>query len=139
MPAYDGTWFTPPAPLARVTLRNPATGLAQPDVPMLLDSGADVTLVPQEAVALLEVATDSERRYELRGFDGTATAAPIVRLELVFCRRTFRGQFLLINQEWGILGRNVLNAVPLLFDGPRLTWDEQFAAPPKSGRTTSNE
>jgi hypothetical protein len=44
MPAYDATRFTPPAPLAKVTLRNPANGAALPDVPMLLDSGADVTV-----------------------------------------------------------------------------------------------
>jgi hypothetical protein len=30
----------------------------------------------------------------------------------------------LLDQPWGILGRNVLNAVSLLFDGPRLVWDE---------------
>jgi hypothetical protein len=46
MPAYDATLFAPPAPLARVTLRNPVSGAVLPDVPMLLDSGADVTLVP---------------------------------------------------------------------------------------------
>ena len=40
--------------------------------------------------------------------------APIVQLELLFCNRTFRGQFLVIDQEWSILGRNILNAVALL-------------------------
>jgi hypothetical protein len=47
MPAYDATQFDPPAPLAQVTLRNPDNGAIRPDVPMLLDSGADVTLIPQ--------------------------------------------------------------------------------------------
>jgi hypothetical protein len=45
-------------------------------------------------------------------------------MELIFCRRTFRGQFLLTDQECGVLGRNVLNAVSLLLDGPHLAWDE---------------
>ncbi len=53
-------------------------------------------------------------------FDGDTSLAEVVRLELLFCRRTFRGQFLLIDQAWGVIGRNVLNAVPLLLDGPRL-------------------
>ncbi len=48
----------------------------------------------------------------------------MVRLELVFAQRTFRGQFLLIDQDWGILGRNVLNNVPILLDGPNLVWRE---------------
>jgi len=124
MPAYDAVQFEPPAPLARVTLRNLDTGAVWSEVPMLLDSGADVTLIPQAAASLLEVAVVPNRRYELIGFDGSTSFVPVVRLELVFCGRTFRGQFLLIEQEWGVLGRNVLNAVALLFDGPHLTWDE---------------
>jgi hypothetical protein len=124
MPAYDATQFEPPAPLARVILRNLDTGMVWSDVPMLLDSGADITLIPQVAVNLLGVTVVPDKRYELIGFDGNTSFAPVVRLELVFCGQTFRGQFLLIDQEWGILGRNVLNSVALLFDGPHLTWDE---------------
>ncbi len=56
MPAYDGAQFTPPAPLAQVTLRNPDTGTSWSDVPMLLDTGADVTLVPQTVVDILKAA-----------------------------------------------------------------------------------
>lgn len=124
MPAYDATRFEPPAPLARVILCNPDTSTVWSDVPMLLDSGADVTLIPQTAVKVLGVAVVPDRHYELVSFDGSASFASVVRLELIFCRRTFRGQFLLIDQAWGILGRNVLNAVSLTFDGPRLAWDE---------------
>ena len=123
MPTYDVARFDPPAPLAQVTLRNLDTGAVQSDVLMLLDSGADVSLVPQVATNLLGIEAIPGTRYELEGFDGNASFAPAVRLGLVFCGRTFRGQFLLIDQEWGILGRNVLNAIPLLFDGPHLTWD----------------
>jgi len=72
----------------------------------------------------LGAAVVPDRRYELVGFDGSVSLASVVRLEPIFCRRTFRGQFLLIDQAWGTLGRNVLNAVSLLFDGPRLVWDE---------------
>jgi len=124
MPAYDTTHFDPPAPLASVTLRHPDTGSILPDVPMLLDSGADVTLLPKAAVDVLGVAIVPGKHYELMGFDGSRSFVPVVRLELVFCRRTFRGQFLLVNQPKGILGRNVLNSVSLLLDGPHLMWDE---------------
>jgi hypothetical protein len=60
----------------------------------------------------------------LVAFDGSISFAPVVLVELVFCRLTFRGQFLLIDQDSGILGRNVLNAAAILLDGPRLVWDE---------------
>jgi hypothetical protein len=72
----------------------------------------------------LGLRVDPDKRYELAGFDGTVSEAPIVQLELTFCRRKFRGQFLLIDQAWGVLGRNVVNAVPVLLGGPRLMWDE---------------
>lgn len=124
MPAYDETWFDPPAPLAQVKLRHPDNGATRSNVPMLLDSGADVTLVPRTVVDLLGATIVPGPQYELIGFDGSASSVQAVRLELLFCGRMFRGQFLLIDQAWGILGRNVLNAVPILLDGPHLEWNE---------------
>jgi hypothetical protein len=124
MPAYDHAWFDPPAPLALVTLRNPEGGATVTDVPMLLDSGADVALVPAGVLSSLGLAPLAGTQYELVGFDGGTSRVDAVRLELVFCRRAFRGQFVLIDQSWGVLGRNVLNAIPILLDGPRLRWEE---------------
>ena len=124
MTGYNSTEFDPPAPVAYITLQNGVTGIEWSDVPMQLDTGADITLVPQEAANRLNLTIAPNAYYELAGFNGHTTVAPMVRLELVFCQRTFQGQFLLIDQRRGILGRNVLNAVPLLFDGPRLQWSE---------------
>ena len=124
MPAYDSAHFEPPAPLAYVAMRHLDSGVVQTDVQMLLDSGADVTLVPLAAVEQLGATLVQGKQYELRGFGGSVTYAPVVRLELLFCNRAFRGQFLVLDQAWGILGRNVLNAIPVLLDGPHLTWDE---------------
>ena len=125
MPPYDTNQFEPPAPLARVTLRNPDTGAISPDVPMLLDTGADVTLIPRINLNGLNLATLQDKLYELMSFDGSTSFAPVIQLELIFCRRIFRGQFLVIDQAWGIICRNVLNSVPLVLDGPNLTWDEK--------------
>jgi hypothetical protein len=124
MPAYDNELFSPPAPLAKVILRNPTTRATLVDVPMLLDSGADVTLIPQFCLEPLDLAPMADQRYELMGFDGSISDASVVRLEMVFLGRVFKGQYLVIDQAWGVLGRNVLNAVSLLYDGPRLTWTE---------------
>lgn len=124
MPAYDATRFDPPAPLALVTLRNLETGATQSDVPMLIDSGADVTLIPQSVASQLGIATIPGTRYELAGLAGGTSLASAIRAELVFSRRNFRGQFLLAEQPWGILGRNVLNEIALLLDGPQLVWEE---------------
>jgi hypothetical protein len=125
MPAYDEHFFTPPAPLARVTIRNPENGTTLSDVPMLLDSGADVTLIPQASVARLGTTIHINESYELMGFNGSVTQAQAVQLDLIFLRRRFKGRFLVSHQDWGIIGRDVLNHLSLLLDGPHLTWSEQ--------------
>ena len=133
MPAYDDRFFNPPAPLARVTLRNPEKGDALPDVPMLVDSGADVTLIPQQSVNLLGASVDPDAGYEVMSFDGRKSIAQVVNLDLVFLKRVFKGRFLVSNQEWGILGRDVLNHVSVVLDGPRLIWDEQKSTGRQNG------
>jgi hypothetical protein len=125
MPRYDTAQFEPPAPLAQVTLRNPDTGTISSDVPMLLDTGADVSLIPHTSLVTLGLTASQDRLYELISFDGSISYAPVVQIELLFCNRTFRGQFLVIDQGFGILGRNVLNSLELIFDGPNLAWDEK--------------
>jgi hypothetical protein len=95
------------------------------DTPMLLDSGADATLLPQIIVDQIGVSIDPGEEYELMGFDGNISMARVVRLDLIFLRRAFKGRFLLINQEWGLIGRDILNHVSLLLDGPHLSWTEQ--------------
>jgi hypothetical protein len=61
----------------------------------------------------------------LKGFDGNVSVARVVEVDLLFLRRAFKGRFLLIDQEWGLIGRDVLNHVSLLFDGLHLDWSEQ--------------
>lgn len=125
MPEYDSENFDPPAPVAYVTLRNPATGVSLSNVPMLIDIGADTTLIPQEYVEQLGIEPDKNTLYEIQGFDGEVKFAKMVKLELYFLERKFAGQFLLIDQPMGILGRNILNSISILLDGPRNKWDEK--------------
>jgi hypothetical protein len=125
MPTYDDHFFNPPAPVARVTLRDSTNGKTVSQVPMLLDSGADVTLIPQQSVTLLGVSVDPDTGYGIMGFDGRKSVAQVVNLDMIFLRRAFRGRFLVGNQEWGVVGRDVLNHVSVLLDGPRLVWEEQ--------------
>jgi hypothetical protein len=94
MTRYDKAQFEPPAPIAQVSLRNPDTRSTISDVPMLLDTGADVSLVPAATLESLELAASEDILYELLSFDGKISFAPVVQLELVFCNRIFRGQYL---------------------------------------------
>ena len=127
MTAYDDSRFAPPAPVARVSLRHPERGESIADVPMLIDSGADATLLPRSAVAALGIVGTGER-YQLVAFDRTTSESEAVRADLVFLSRRFRGRFLLIDAEVGVVGRDVLNHVRLLLDGPALNWEERPSA-----------
>ena len=53
MPTYDASRYNPPAPVAHVTLRDSSTGTLLPNVPLLIDTGADITLLPSTAVQRL--------------------------------------------------------------------------------------
>ena len=125
MPAYNATLFDPPAPTANVVLRDPRPGKTVADVLLLLDTGADLSLVPQVAVQQLDVAPIPGSQYELMGFDGSISVSPAAQLELIFLNRTFRGRYLLIDQPWGVLGRDILNLLALCFDGPLAQWHDQ--------------
>jgi predicted aspartyl protease len=105
MPKYDAENFDPPAPVAYVSLRDPATGASMSNVPMLIDTGADVTLLPVSSVRQLGREPTPEVAYEIQGFDGEVKSAKMVELELVLLGKKFSGQFLLIDQPIGTLGR----------------------------------
>jgi len=111
MPNYDASHFDPPAPIASVTLRDPHRGVTVSDVQVLLDTGADVTLLPCMAVERLGVPLLANEQYELMGFDGSRSFARVVMLDVLFLRRAFRGRYLLTEEERGILGRDILNHV----------------------------
>jgi Retroviral aspartyl protease len=124
MPSYDAAHFDPPAPVARVTLRNPHSGATVSDVLLPLDTGADITLLPHTAVEPLGVPLLAGQQYELMGFDGSKSFAPVVMLDVLFLKRAFRGRYLLIEAERGIMGRDILNHMILLLDGPQQQWSE---------------
>jgi hypothetical protein len=122
MPAYDGVHFDPPAPVARVILRCPQTASQVADVQVLLDSGADVTLLPRAAAIQLGTAATLEQRCELMGFDGSRSFAEVVFLDVILLGKAFRGRYLLTDDPCGILGRDVLNHLSIRLDGPGLIW-----------------
>src|SRR2546428_5165183 len=107
MQTYDAARFDPPAPLALVTVKSQQPGTVIHDVPMLLDTGADVSLLPRSHVARL--ASPDAKQYDLEAFDGAKSTAPAITAELQFLGKSFRGQFLLIDGWHGVIGRNVLN------------------------------
>jgi hypothetical protein len=69
-------------------------------------------------------------RYELIGFDSkTRLLADAVELDMLFLNKAFRGRYLLTDDAHGVMGRDVLVSLRLLFDGPHQVWSEQRLTP----------
>lgn len=120
MPAYEAEAWEPPAPIIRATVRGPS-GAAASDVPMLIDSGSDVSVVPQVVVGAVGAAV-SPSRVPIEFYSGAGEAWDEARLSVEFARYRFEGLFLVGEASYGILGRNVLNLLALTLDGPLLIW-----------------
>ena len=93
MAAYDSSLFNPPAPVALVSIRDPGSGNIVTGVRMLMDSGSDLTLIPERFINELNLDLDQSTSHELTGFDGQSSAAKSVQLDLVFLGRTFKRTF----------------------------------------------
>lgn len=117
--------YNPPAPFAQIKLRNSETLKTIADVPMLLDTGADITLLPKSVCEKIGVEISETESLELEGFNQTTTVAFYVRLDFIFLNKIFRGKFLVCEQDEGIIGRDVLNKFSILFDGKNLEWKAQ--------------
>jgi hypothetical protein len=128
MPSYDALHYDPPAPIALVVLRA-ADGATVSDVALLLDTGADTTLLPRSAVIRLGVKPDPALQYELIGFDGSRSTTQAVDLDMIFLQKAFRGRYLLTDSDRGVLGRDVLASLILLFNGPAQEWSQQIPSP----------
>ncbi len=122
MTPYDGELYQPPAPVAALTLRTLDGRAAIADVLAVLDTGADVTLLPRWAVEQLGLIPQTDESVKLAWFDGTTRAAESVELEASFQGGRFQGRYAVVDQPHGIVGRNLLNHFRLLFDGPAKTW-----------------
>ena len=123
MPEYDRVGFAPPAPVATVRVLHPDSGASVDGVRMLVDTGADATLLPRVVVESLGIPRLDEK-YKLLSFDDEESEAEAVRAHIVFSGRNFRGTFLVIDANIGVLGRNVLNNVRILLDGPAQMWSD---------------
>lgn len=119
MPDYDSS-ASPPAPVARVAVWARESGeLAV--VPMLLDSGSDVTIVPLAAARSVG-ATLRPYDVPLQAYDGDWVYRDRARLAIRLLHYIFRGDYLVDDVDVGVLGRNVLNHLVVTLDGPGLTW-----------------
>lgn len=90
-------------------------------MPLLLDTGSDVSIVPRSVAAAVGAPTFTPAMHlEFYDGSGASTQAAVLIVELL--RFTFRGEFIVADRRYGVLGRNILNNLRVTFDGPNLTW-----------------
>jgi predicted aspartyl protease len=120
MPAYDPA-FSPPAPVADVIVVHPTTGVNSGALRGKLDSGADITVIPQRLVA--ELGLTPRGRIWTRGYDGTYAQRLVYYVRLTvesFDLLTVR--CIAADRVDVLLGRNVLNRFIITLDGKNLTF-----------------
>jgi hypothetical protein len=88
MYSYDSLSHDPPAPVAQVKLRNPHNSVATTECVLLLDTGADVTLLPKNAIDRMGVKPEAGSQYQLTGFDGSTSFALVAIADMIFLNRT---------------------------------------------------
>ena len=121
MPTYDRS-VSPPAPIADVFLVNPATGLRIELVRGKLDTGAAVTVIPEDIVVALELVSHGE--VWARSYDGSYSQQPLYYVALTVAGFSVPPvRCLAARRETALIGRNVLNRFVITLDGQNLTFD----------------
>ena len=120
MPMYEGGDFEPPAPVARVAVCGP-TGQIRSDVPLLIDTGADVSAIPR-SVANEVGAEIRPSTVAIRSYDGSETICDLATLSVELLEYRFQGSFVVADSDYGVVGRNILNLLMVNLNGPRQVW-----------------
>ncbi|MFN0073188.1 MAG: retroviral-like aspartic protease family protein [Chloroflexota bacterium] len=114
---YD-TSYVPAAPVAEFRLAPPGQMMASGPHVGLIDTGADICIVPYFLVESLEIEIDSQRN--LRAYDGSRRPVDIyvVDIEIAQLRLPAIELVAVEVMDEAIIGRNVLNRLRISLDGP---------------------
>ena len=117
--AYN-TQIFPPAPFVLLTIRHPVTGDFLSGVPAQIDSAADRTVLPLSIAEAMKL--HSIGNVLIGGVGGTLIAMPSYAVLLgVHTLAERLGEVIAHPEEsWILLGRDVLNSLRIVLDGPRM-------------------
>ncbi len=115
--SYDRT-FVPPFPQLPVTLTLPENGAQSPAISGLVDTGADATLIP--AQRLRELNAPEIYTARLRSHWGEPRTVSVYLVDLEVAGHNLPGIEVIADDFASdiLLGRNALNRLILLLDGP---------------------
>lgn len=115
--SYDRT-FIPPFPRLPVALSLPENGLRSPTLSGLVDTGADATLIPTQQ--LRELNAEEIYTTRLRSHWGEPRTVSVCLVGLEVAGHNLPGLEVIADDLATdiLLGRNALNRLILLLDGP---------------------
>lgn len=122
---YNYSPGKPPAPAVLLNLANPLSGVEVRDVPALLDSGADLTVIPTRLIHALQVPQLD--LIPIQGYDEQPVPTPTFSIRLQV--RDFPPvdvEVVGADVKGAILGRDVFNGYYVILNGPQLAlelWD----------------
>ena len=112
--------LNPPAPLVSVRLSHPFRPEASIEVSAKVDTAADVTGIPETSVTSLQLERTGQ--MTLMGFDRQLKPVHLYSVVVALpSGRRGRLNAVAISIDYVLLGRDVLNHLRLLLDGPALT------------------
>ncbi len=124
---YEDKTENPPAPFISVQVRHMNYPERARELPAKLDTGADISAIPDSVIRTLGLR--EAERLLVSGFDGRIVQVVLYAVQIDLPN----GQNLEINAlgipaDYILLGRDVLNLLRLLLDGPALTLEILEAA-----------
>ena len=112
--------LTPPAPFVHVTVRPPERGIEVSDLPALVDTAADITVIPARVAEELQLIPLDE--IPIGGFDGRVSWVSTFLVQLALRQSTPKVIRVVASRDepYVLLGRDVLNDYRAILDGPLL-------------------
>ncbi|MBX9680532.1 MAG: hypothetical protein K2X38_17380 [Gemmataceae bacterium] len=111
----------PPAPFVLVTLANPLSGNSIVNVPAQIDTAADRTLLP--LALLYSLSLEPVDDLLIGGVGGTIERMPVFLVSIGVLNLPPKNLCVVAHpdEQWALLGRDVLNGIRIVLDGPKLT------------------
>lgn len=116
-PSYD-----PPAPLLSATVTNTHNRRLRQTLSLLLDTGSDITAIPEEIIEHLKLYPI--RRLQFEDLHANTSIVFTYKVQLVIADLVIpQIEVVPTRLELGVLGRDVLNRFNLHLYGPRLAFE----------------
>ena len=112
----------PPAPLAQVTIANVMQRRRHRNAPALLDTGSDITAIPRSLASEIQIYPIGQIHLEDVQAQTQKVLTYAVQLTIADLMIS-RLEVILTGLDYVILGRDVLNRLYVLLNGPEAAFD----------------